>query len=97
MTEEISESSVGSSPVADVKAKRKVSYNQEAVLCPICTKRIRLNNNGSLRVHVLKRAGSARCAGSMTMPIGAPIILASPELFKREAVESSLFSDVVGQ
>jgi hypothetical protein len=44
--------------------KRQVSYNPKAVLCPFCTKRIRLNNDGRLRIHQSGRMGSGNCEGS---------------------------------
>jgi hypothetical protein len=43
---------------------RKVSYNQEAILCPHCKKRIRLNNDGRVRKHVSGKAKSPECEGS---------------------------------
>ena len=46
------------------KLKRQVSYNEDAVLCQQCRKRIRLNNNGRVRVHISGKAGSERCPGS---------------------------------
>lgn len=49
--------------------KRKVSYNQKAVLCPVCTKRIRLNNSGRLRVHLVDKVGSDKCMGSNSDPV----------------------------
>lgn len=49
------------------KPKRKVSYNQDAILCPACKKRIRLNNNGEPRVHISGKIGSERCMGNKTL------------------------------
>lgn len=46
------------------RPKRKVSYNQSAVLCPLCKKRIRLNNNGHIRIHVSGKVGSEKCGAS---------------------------------
>lgn len=43
---------------------RKVSYNPEAILCPECKKRIRLNNDGRVRKHVSGKAKSPECKGS---------------------------------
>lgn len=50
------------------KPKRQVKYNPEAVLCSTCKKRIRLNNNGRLRVHNVGKAGSERCESSNNYP-----------------------------
>lgn len=52
----------------DSRPKRVVSYNQEAVLCPVCKKRIRLNNDGCLRVHFSGKMGSEKCMGSKAHP-----------------------------
>lgn len=52
----------------ETKPKRKVSYNQEAVLCPSCTKRIRLNNDGRMRIHLVGKIGSPRCKGDNDFP-----------------------------
>lgn len=66
------DSSVGSPPTDDVRPKRKVSYNQAAVICPSCNKRIRLNNDGLMRVHVASKMGSEQCVGSAsTVPQAA--------------------------
>lgn len=54
------------------KPKRQVSYNAEAILCPYCKKRIRLNNNGKARVHLSGKTGSERCAGSEVEPRPKP-------------------------
>jgi uncharacterized protein YlaI len=66
-----------------IKTKRKVNYNQEAVLCPVCKKRIRLNNNGRLRVHMVGKVGSEDCPESNTLPAGtsepAPEVDESPQ------------------
>lgn len=43
------------------KTKRSVTYNEDAVLCPGCKKRIRLNNSGRLRVHIAGKIGSGKC------------------------------------
>lgn len=62
---------VSSSPGQDDPAprpKRQVSYNPDAVLCPSCTKRIRLNNSGRLRVHMIGKVGSDPCPGSNAEP-----------------------------
>jgi hypothetical protein len=67
-------------PYTSLKAKRKVSYNQDVVLCPICTKRIRLNNNGRLRIHVAGKVGSNKCVGSNSEPVGVVGILAGTVL-----------------
>ena len=53
------------------KTKRQVSYNQEAILCPMCKKRIRLNNDNYSRVHISGKAGSEKCPGSGRL-YGAP-------------------------
>lgn len=69
-------STVGSSPSIDIKPKRQVKYNPDAVLC-VCKKRIRLNNDGRLRIHMAGKMGSARCMGSETLPPVAPAPLSS--------------------
>jgi len=46
------------------KPKRQVNYNQDVILCPVCKKRIRLNNNGRVRVHMSGKIGSSKCVGS---------------------------------
>lgn len=51
-------------PEGEQQSKRQVSYNQDAVLCKICKKRIRLNNNGRVRIHVFGKSGSDKCSGS---------------------------------
>jgi hypothetical protein len=73
-------SPVGSAPSDDIRPKRQVNYNQNAVLCPICTKRIRLNNNGRLRVHIVGKFGSDQCDGSDTLPAAN-----MPSFWKNEA------------
>ena len=55
-------------PHAAEKAKRKVSYNQEVILCPDCKKRIRVNNNGLVRKHSSGKTGSPECRGSNASP-----------------------------
>lgn len=55
-------------PPPEPKPRRQVSYNPDAVLCPECKKRIRLNNNGRIRVHAAGKAGSEHCSGSNTVP-----------------------------
>lgn len=69
--------SVGHEGQCQPHTKRKVSYNPEAVLCPACKKRIRLNNNGRLRVHVFSKMGSMKCPNSDAEP-GTPALLAQP-------------------
>jgi hypothetical protein len=92
-------------PYTSLKAKRQVSYNQNAVLCPACKKRIRLNNNGKLRVHISGKVGSDKCMGSNAEPLAHPIDfagrdnIASPKpseslVFQKDAPESGLFSDL---
>lgn len=57
------------------KPKRQVSYNQDAVLCPLCKKRIRLNNNGRLRIHKSAKMGSPNCPGSDKKPVTSQVSL----------------------
>jgi hypothetical protein len=54
--------------------KREVHYNEQAVLCPTCTKRIRLNNSGRLRVHWVGKRGSATCKGSNCYLVGSVLL-----------------------
>lgn len=88
------------------KPKRQVSYNEDAILCPVCKKRIRLNNNGRVRIHVAGKMGSGKCMGSNAEPLAAPINFAEtndtaepkptdPSLLQKdELVQDSLFSDI---
>lgn len=88
------------------KPKRQVSYNQDAVLCPACTKRIRLNNSGRLRVHMSGKMGSDKCMGSNAEPLAHPITFADiensiaqpkptdPAFFQKDEPEPMLFSDL---
>lgn len=64
LEQDMQEDAAGQEP----KMKRRVSYNPDAVLCPGCTKRIRLNNNGCIRIHRSGKAGSGQCSGSNTKP-----------------------------
>jgi len=57
----------------DTKPKRAVKYNEDAVLCPACMKRIRLNNNGRVRTHMAGKMGSDKCMGSNANPYAPPI------------------------
>lgn len=68
------------------KTKRQVSYNPDAVLCPGCKKRIRLNNNGRIRVHVTGRMGSEKCSLSNT--------LMEDFVFESEPTSKSIFQKV---
>jgi len=52
----------------DQPPKRQVRYNEEAILCPTCKKRVRLNNNGLVRKHMSGRLGSPECKGSNADP-----------------------------
>lgn len=75
----------------DQRPKRQVSYNEEAILCPACTKRVRLNNNGLVRKHMSGKLGSPECIGSNYDPhagkpantVVEPVLLPEP-----------LFSDI---
>lgn len=49
------------------RPKRQVKYNEEVILCK-CRKRIRLNNNGRVRVHSSGKAGSEKCEWSNLEP-----------------------------
>lgn len=82
-----------SSPAGEVepKPKRQVSYNQRAVLCHACQKRIRLNNNGCLRLHVKDKAGSDKCVGSNAKPQVITSLTYEPEPLLQKS--TSLFSD----
>lgn len=62
------------------RVKRQVSYNQEAILCPHCTKRIRLNNNGRVRKHVSGKSGSPECEGSDAIIIKGGKVLTNTEI-----------------
>lgn len=88
------------------KVKRQVSYNQEAVLCPACKKRIRLNNNGKLRVHLAGKVGSDKCMGSNADPL-TPVhfgkdnlvpdsskVPDDPSLFSKDDSDKPMFSDI---
>jgi hypothetical protein len=87
------------------KPKRLVSYNKDAVLCPACKKRIRLNNNGRLRVHIAGKVGSDKCMGSNAEPLTHPVNLSSvsnqvesdpktlPLVFQKSESGTDLFSD----
>lgn len=75
-------------PYTDLKIKRQVSYNKEAVLCPDCKKRIRLNNDGRVRIHIIGKLGSEECPGSDARP-GAAEVSAKPT---RPALINGLFS-----
>lgn len=89
------------------KAKRQVSYNEDAVLCPACKKRIRLNNDGKVRTHMSGKMGSGKCMGSNATPLAQPVTFADIEnaiaeprevdssIFqKNELVQDTLFSDI---
>lgn len=83
--------------------KRQVKYNEDAILCPICKKRIRLNNDGRVRIHVSGKAGSSKCMGSNVEPLAAPFSSTvnevadpkptDPSLVQKEE-QLSLFSDI---
>jgi hypothetical protein len=60
--------------------KRQVSYNQEAILCPHCKKRIRLNNDGRVRKHVSGKAKSPECEGSDAIVARGGRIITGAEL-----------------
>lgn len=89
----------------DQKPKRQVSYNEDAVLCPACKKRIRLNNDGRVRTHMSGKMGSGKCMGSNAEPLAQPVTFAdienaiaepreaSPDLFRKDEPEP-LFSDI---
>jgi hypothetical protein len=89
------------------KTKRQVSYNEDAVLCPACKKRIRLNNDGHVRTHMSGKMGSGKCMGSNATPLAQPANFADiensiaashepmdPSVFQKDdLVQDSLFSD----
>ncbi len=75
MEHDSQESASSTAGAAETKTKRHVSYNQDAVLCPDCKKRIRLNNDGRIRAHVSGKAGSGRCQTSGTLADAAGIPL----------------------
>jgi hypothetical protein len=74
-------------PYTNLK-KRQVSYNQDAVLCPECKKRIRLNNNGRVRIHIMGKLGSKECPGSDTQPGAVEV----KDKLPRPVLTSGLFS-----
>lgn len=90
---------------AEPRTKRRVNYNPEAVLCPVCTKRIRLNNDGRIRVHTMDKMGSGQCMGSgkLAVAAGLPMVNDIPSdekkapavVFQKEdgLPLSSIFSD----
>jgi hypothetical protein len=88
------------------KPKRKVSYNQDVVLCSVCKKRIRLNNSGRLRLHVAGKIGSDKCVGSDAKPPVVVLTDADVHALADEAEQGynpskliqhqALFSDITG-
>ena len=100
------ESAPGEEVVPTPTPKRQVSYNQKAVLCPACQKRIRLNNSGRVRIHLSAKTGFDKCMGSnadpfdiATMPISVNNEAApdskpqASEVFQKEE-QVPLFSDL---
>ena|SRR5690348_611463 len=74
------------------KPKRKVSYNQDVILCPDCKKRIRLNNDGRVRKHLKGKSGSYECPGSYASPAIKDFVSGSWASSETKP-KNSLFSD----
>jgi hypothetical protein len=77
--------------MTEPRPKRQVSYNESAILCPACNKRIRLNNNGRVRVHMSGKVGSDKCMGSNAVPLGSHVsVLESNSAADPKPVDTSL-------